>query len=1717
MLLMCPFLKMQQVEMVEQVGRKTLCLELKIVDEEGFADIDEAQRGHFGVVVRSEFGPLQLLQMANHVAVDDLKARWTQSVIRLPPGSFVVFEENIAVLVEEIRSRLPVEFGWLPGTLRVPIVETQYSLVCHRNVKLAWTEQQLVEVVPVGFVQGKLLVAAPLGAWHRTVAKRVLPARALSKAVVVEVGLCSPFQREAAEPEEVVRLWMGFLAETYVGALRPIAEMDEIGLAFAEGEFTSYLPLADGMREAAQEHFAFESATEGIPRSSTSMRTRADDVGSPALSSEHRMTRIRDDGEVGRTGRHDDSPSAFTKFACHTYSAFGLEKERGVEEDALAQMQRLMQDGQKKQKKLADPGSSPCPPGLTVNATARTGLSEWTQEVDGGEPAAASGLGQHTEESPIVHAVTKLAEIMSVLAADKMKRGKGSVEAALDGISSPGVAESGSLGSGKRAAAARRALRTALQENPSEIHQLLERAMLEDLTSQTLVPGQPAPVLCSRAWIEHRSRIGHWKTAAYTAWTAGGALDCLIKGDVAGGRARLCLLLLMLDQTACDRGSWTLSSELSLESSPPMAVLGQHQPPAVAEGFHVEAAEVGQEGSERSRRRSVKVETKSKGQSCREEQPSPDRPMRRPGQSQEGMPTTETVKVPGINAPAINVPKFLNSWPRLLLKGKGALATFVHSMLSGNPTLRDEGTPPSLLWPVPVPYPEAFRSGEVAALWRKRRTCVQLMVLDWLYLGRPDVAPRRLRLGQKLTLGQWRIVRLLEELAEDGNSVQVVDASGMGRSAAKIETQDEELGALHRAVTQLQQFGGDYVGSRKREASPSSADRPEPESLKWEVIGDSGGSSYVTAKSLVADRIVFGAPPAFDPVPYMDSKTAAMYNEPSLFHRSDPLEPPRVAVRATRSERLRLFTKMAACGRLVYLSPQEIEEKYASGLFGVVKDFSRDRLIMDSRPPNGREEGLNHWCGCLAGASLLNNIELHPEEDLLMSGQDIKDFFYQFVVGRSRAARNVLAGRLTRSEIATIFPEMTDIPPQGGFVGLNTMAMGDLCAVEFAQCSHISLMLQYGALQPNELLRLRAPIPRGPYMLGLVIDDLVLLEPVISDKGYTGAGMWPLILVTMRVCCLGVVSIGLLESLAGSWISIFLFRRRCLAAMNEIFDALSAGLSANNVIRLSATLAEELYVLSVLGTLSYVNIRAQSLERITATDASDWGMAAVSASLPLPVVKEAMRHSLSKSLWTKLLPPGKAWLKEKGMLEVEEELLGSEPYDVHPFWEISARSLQYSENWRRPHGRKVHINLGELNAHLIEEKNLCQQNQSFRSLYALDSQVALGCLVKGRSSSKAINRLLTRSLPTILGADAYGSYGFFPSALNRADDPTRACEVGPPDRQLPEWWGPLAEGDHAPFDAWLHRLGKQHANVRETHDFAELGWKAGLKLMTGKQKRSAEHFHKVELQEAGAGFTRPRAHVPKSPPEVQGEGVPVEAVAILQQLDKKRQIWWRKGCEGDFTKPGALDLFTGEGGVARQLKLGCPFVVTYEWLHSVSEDLLDEENRRQVLKLIELEAVKVCGSALICRSFSRAITPPVRSKRYPRGLPWMARGMKAAVAEGNAHYDFALIVLAACERHNVLFGWKTPMAPFFGSRKVLANVLGLLIVLKYFELTIAGSAPRGENGPGLPRPVELYRASACFAHVSKREKHTSLFEGNIQCCTSPGPWSHSLTHEGSVV
>ena len=164
----------------------------------------------------------------------------------------------------------------------------------------------------------------------------------------------------------------------------------------------------------------------------------------------------------------------------------------------MMELQKLMEAGRARSSKLPEPKARSQEP-VRAQVLSESEDDEVDDPAGSGEVGAAGG-------EPLTVAVHKLTEIVGALAADKVKRGKTSkVEAALDGVSAFGVSELGTIGSSKKAAAARRALRAALQDSPEE------RSMLEDLTFQTVTPGQPGPALCARAWVEHRSRIGHWK------------------------------------------------------------------------------------------------------------------------------------------------------------------------------------------------------------------------------------------------------------------------------------------------------------------------------------------------------------------------------------------------------------------------------------------------------------------------------------------------------------------------------------------------------------------------------------------------------------------------------------------------------------------------------------------------------------------------------------------------------------------------------------------------------------------------------------------------------------------------------------------------------------------------------------------------------------------------------------------------------------------------------------------------------------------------------------------------------------------------------------------------------------------------------------------------------------------------------------------------------
>ncbi len=157
----------------------------------------------------------------------------------------------------------------------------------------------------------------------------------------------------------------------------------------------------------------------------------------------------------------------------------------------------------------------------------------------------------------------------------------------------------------------------------------------------------------------------------------------------------------------------------------------------------------------------------------------------------------------------------------------------------------------------------------------------------------------------------------------------------------------------------------------------------------------------------------------------------------------------------------------------------DTRERYRSGLFSVHKDEVRDRMIMDSRPANMVDRSQTLWVRAMASAATLSQLVLSGDSVLQMSGEDLRDYFYQFRINKERTARNCLNDCLTKEEALFVFGEKVLEQPPPFLVGLSTLAMGDVNACEFAQSSHIGLCLQKQVCSPSELLCLRGPIPRG--------------------------------------------------------------------------------------------------------------------------------------------------------------------------------------------------------------------------------------------------------------------------------------------------------------------------------------------------------------------------------------------------------------------------------------------------------------------------------------------------------------------------------------------------------------------------------------------------------------------------------------------------------------
>lgn len=144
------------------------------------------------------------------------------------------------------------------------------------------------------------------------------------------------------------------------------------------------------------------------------------------------------------------------------------------------------------------------------------------------------------------------------------------------------------------------------------------------------------------------------------------------------------------------------------------------------------------------------------------------------------------------------------------------------------------------------------------------------------------------------------------------------------------------------------------------------------------------------------------------------------------------------------------------------------------------------------------------------------------------------------------------------------------------------------------------------------------------------------------------------------------------------------------------------------------------------------------------------------------------------------------------------------PFHQDPEWvEEIADSLPFRELMRYKFKKKGHINVLECRVHKTWLKHCARKYPNSRVLALLDSRVTLGSTSKGRSSSKAICRVLQGSLGYILGGGLYPGGLHICSAKNRSDGPSRNKRVPPTAKEFPPWLLALRKEHYTPFDLVL--------------------------------------------------------------------------------------------------------------------------------------------------------------------------------------------------------------------------------------------------------------------------------------------------------------------------
>eukprot|EP00971_Amphidinium_carterae_P214978 4266242-Amphidinium_carterae.1 len=566
---------------------------------------------------------------------------------------------------------------------------------------------------------------------------------------------------------------------------------------------------------------------------------------------------------------------------------------------------------------------------------------------------------------------------------------------------------------------------------------------------------------------------------------------------------------------------------------------------------------------------------------------------------------------------------------------------------------------------------------------------------------------------------------------------------------------------------------------------------------------------------------------------------------------------------------------------------------------------------------------------CLPFAGALQDIFLGMEGELQVTTEDCSDYFYMLLMPHHLHPHTAIGWCLYGDQIKehqlACDLSLAEIAGAPSFAAvLRVVPMGDRKAMEIAQAVHQYVHLKANTLAAQCQMTHGWALPGQPALWGSYCDDLALIDLVhhglggqcaahrvlaesadrlervkaryaevhlrlklekekINMKEATVWGaclssarreirgdlvkMKALVFLTARTLKAHRISTHAIQKLVGFWVHHCLFQRAALCVLQETYRWLEEGAQQPHALRvLPGYVRQELQGFIVLYPLIRSDLSSCISPEIYATDATmEIGAVTKAQCSPEDAVLAWSRRS-------KHLSHGVAILEAQQLYRLERE----ERRDS--IWEELIAKLHFRLVTKYRFRTDAHINVKELLAartalrHAVRSRVLWHT----RVIIAVDSQVAVWCMKRGRSSSRALNQILQTMLGDVVCTGVRMVPVWVATEVNPADAPTRRRRIPPP--QVP------------PTHFWEYRK-----SVLESHP-----WTLAL-----NKHEWAQRFDST-LGYPGEGPAGPRERVILGPVKTEGARKDLRVSiqpATVRRYRGKYELWQSWLAEEDLPEP----------------------------------------------------------------------------------------------------------------------------------------------------------------------------------------------------------------------